>query len=60
MFGRIAFRSLILAALVSVAFAYALYEMMGFNPSSRLMPGPIGTIRITGQSNRLRGAFTGR
>ena len=30
--------SLILAALVSVAFAYAIYEMMGFNPSSRLMP----------------------
>ena len=30
--------SLILAALVSVAFAYALWEMTGFNPSSRLMP----------------------
>lgn len=30
--------SLILAALVSVAFAYALWEMMSFNPSSRLMP----------------------
>ncbi|PHQ95526.1 MAG: hypothetical protein COB40_10225 [Marinosulfonomonas sp.] len=30
--------SLILAVLVSGAFAYAIYEMMGFNPSSRLMP----------------------
>ncbi|MFT6774520.1 MAG: putative tricarboxylic transport membrane protein [Paracoccaceae bacterium] len=30
--------SLILAALVSVAFAYALWEMTGFNPSSQLMP----------------------
>lgn len=30
--------SLILAALVSVAFAYALWEMVSFNPSSRLMP----------------------
>lgn len=30
--------SLILAALVSMAFAYALWEMMAFNPSSRLMP----------------------
>ncbi len=30
--------SLILAALVSIAFAYAIWEMTGFNPSSRLMP----------------------
>ncbi len=30
--------SLILAALVCVAFAYAIWEMTGFNPSSRLMP----------------------
>lgn len=30
--------SLILAALVSLAFAYAVWETMGFNPSSRLMP----------------------
>lgn len=30
--------SLILAVLVSLAFAYAIWEMMGFNPSSRLMP----------------------
>ena len=30
--------SLILAGLVSIAFAYAIWEMMGFNPSSRLMP----------------------
>lgn len=30
--------SLILAALVTLAFAYAIWEMMGFNPSSRLMP----------------------
>lgn len=30
--------SVILAALVSAAFAYAIWEMMGFNPSSRLMP----------------------
>lgn len=30
--------SLILAAVVAAAFAYAIWEMMGFNPSSRLMP----------------------
>ncbi|MCR9138179.1 MAG: tripartite tricarboxylate transporter permease [Alphaproteobacteria bacterium] len=30
--------SLILAALVTLVFAYAIWEMMGFNPSSRLMP----------------------
>lgn len=31
--------SLILAALVTIAFVYAAWETMGFNPSSRLMPG---------------------
>jgi len=30
--------SLILAALITLAFAYAMWEMMSFNPSSRLMP----------------------
>ena len=30
--------SLILAGFVSIAFGYAIYEMTGFNPSSRLMP----------------------
>ncbi|MEM9221223.1 MAG: tripartite tricarboxylate transporter permease [Pseudomonadota bacterium] len=31
--------NLILSILVTVAFSYALLEMMSFNPSSRLMPG---------------------
>lgn len=30
--------SLILATLITLAFAYAIWEMMSFNPSSRLMP----------------------
>lgn len=30
--------SLILATLITLVFAYAIWEMMGFNPSSRLMP----------------------
>jgi putative tricarboxylic transport membrane protein len=30
--------SLVISALISVAFCYAAWEMIGFNPSSRLMP----------------------
>ncbi|MDZ4136568.1 MAG: tripartite tricarboxylate transporter permease, partial [Paracoccaceae bacterium] len=36
-YGRII--SAVLAALITAVFAYALWEMMGFNPTSRLMPG---------------------